>query len=114
MKLPSLPKVGDFQLWKRRVITETAAASGRGDAGVAWISQVFDDGMDLASLKKSGSGFDSLDVKLLNAVHRITDNSPKGVMLETVIQREVSERRQINGRQALLVLLLFLTTPRGR
>jgi hypothetical protein len=66
---------------------------------------VFEDTADLASLKASGAGFDSLDVKLLNAVHRITDNSPKGVLLETVIQREVAAKRQINGRQALLVVV---------
>ena len=105
IKLPPLPKVGDFQVWKRRVIVEVAAATGRGDKGIAWISKVFGDDVKIEDLKDAGPRFESIDVKLLNSVHRITDGNPKGTALESEIQRMVSRGEQMNGRQALLVIV---------
>ena len=105
VKLPALPQMGDFPIWKRRVITEVASASGRGDRGIKWVSAVFDEDATTEKLHKAGDEFESLDVKLLNAVHRIADGNPKGIHLESFIQREISQGRQVNGRQALLLIV---------
>ena len=50
-----MPNVVQFRSWKIAVRNEVAAASGRGDVGLAWIMEVEKESTTFLSLADSGS-----------------------------------------------------------
>ena len=63
VRIPSLPTVPQFRSWKLSVRDEIAGASGKPDAGFAWIMEIEKTKNGIDDLRDSGP-FPSLDAKL--------------------------------------------------
>ena len=96
VRIPSLPTVPQFRSWKLSVRDEIAGASGRPDAGFAWIMEVEKSKNGIDDLHDSGH-FPSLDAKLAASLSKaLTGELARQINI--VKEQKASEGLFLKGR----------------
>ena len=113
VRIPSLPTVPQFRSWKLSVRDEIAGASGKPDAGFAWIMEIEKTKNGIDDLRDSGP-FPSLDAKLAASLSKaLTGELARQINI--VKEQKASEGLFLKGRQILFMVYQHyrISEPKG-
>ena len=106
LSLPEFPNATGFRAWKNTVRHAVSTASGKGEKGYRWITEVEAEGQSFDALAHSGRTFGSLDQKLAAALVAIA----KGELGRQITHASETERREgrcVKGRQLLFLVYQY-------
>jgi hypothetical protein len=106
LSLPEFPTATSFRAWKNAVRHAVSTASGKGEKGYRWITEVEAEGQTFEALAHCSRNFGSLDQKLASAL-MANAKGELGRQITHASETEHREGRCVKGRQLLFLVYQY-------